>query len=94
MELNIKNFVDNGYKEYNNNTSWKNYITSYRKEIGKDVAIDIDVLKSIRGGLLYKVRYIAYNAILVDSVIIKNPDIYAIENIGVNILESVRRGKI
>lgn len=45
------------YREYQNiSNRMKYYLTSYNKMIGK-IEIDIDVLKSIRGNFLYKIRY-------------------------------------
>lgn len=80
MELDISTLEEFGYIKYiNTKNRMKYYLCSYVKNIN-DIDINIEVLKSIRGGILFKVRY-SYRGINIYGFNTKEGYINKIEDI-------------
>ena len=85
MKLNYNVIAKSGYKEYMGSNS-KSYITSFKKVIG-DVKVDIEVYKSIRGGVNYRISYYYFEeAIYIVNT--KELNLYIIEEIAATINRS------
>ena len=90
MKLNISNLVERGYIEYQDaNNDIKYYISSYQKNID-GIKINVDVFKSIRGGLLFKVRYY-YKDFNIYKLNTKDINIYDIEYLATTIDKDIIR---
>lgn len=85
MNLNRYSFKEHGYREgVDNKINNKNYIASYYKEDVKGISIDIGVFKSIRGGVLFIIKYY-FDNIVVYQVEVKESSICDIESVAIYI---------
>ena len=80
MKLDISTLEVFGYIKYiNTKNRMKYYLCSYKKNIN-DIDIDIEVFKSIKGGILFKVGY-SYRGINIYGFNIKEGYVNMIEDI-------------
>ena len=80
MKISISVLQEHNYVEYKNTKNrMKYYLTSFRKIID-DIVIDITVLKSIRGGILFVVKYY-YMDIEIYNINTKEANIINIEEV-------------